>query len=829
MNLDKQMEKKLEYAPPPVLIPVDLATTEGTSSLTADSKIQVGPGPILRPDPDGDIEPAAPEPVSETVVSSGPMLSNDVVTPDATSNTISIGDGVATIRIFSLAPAAREVSPPYPENNNKEPYYHIPDGMEKDPEIIRAELLFYYTPESEQYSERVYQSLVHVEEQCSIDYKRFCNAFGPTENDFVDLNDLVQPSLLFFNAAPMFRRNLMGTESFSGLEWVNYFRSFYSPTITAKLTNDIVSANTANAFGLKVNKPTVRSTILINGKLQGEAIKAKELKLAQEIKEKQQHNRVRRLDGIREHARPPMRLEVAHSYDASTPSLPVERAPPGAVPPAGPGIPDGPPLVPHHLLLPSVFDKMFRPLSPIGHLEDVGERSIEAPSGFSPPVIGPPPDVGRPVPPRMKYDGRDGSGKESPPGKPQPPRRQHPPRPPSNDDDSDDGDQPRGSAGRGHWSGSDSDTDGDDDEEPVYRSRGGRRGRLGNPPPNPWEDHSFAGALGFGARGDMCMYNNFDSLSSSCKAAISDVHQLREEYWSNHVSSTVHYHHHSIIMPILALVGLVTLVKRCCMHKRHKAVKEFLKGIHADPELKKTVEARLGKVVPESVQCVHEQQGLCKRVLTFVAFFIFALLASFVITITSLELTSFIVTKMDENASSEDELVGPNTAMFILFAICTAQVALLSGLIYKLKQKWLQRRNNQMTPSAPSLTAATAYHNNISGSSDGNSRPGGNGLRYVPVRIRNWISPRWQSLRSAMTSFSISRQNPDGYASLNGEDESTEMIAVTGGMNSSVHNPQRYTIYTGTPLAAQATHLGMPVGVAVAPVTAVPVTTVNFV
>ena len=43
------------------------------------------------------------------------------------------------------------------------------------------------------------------------------------------------------------------------------------------------------------------------------------------------------------------------------------------------------------------------------------------------------------------------------------------------------------------------------------------------------EDTFFTGALGFGVMGDMCMYQNFDTLSLPCQSTITDLHELREQ------------------------------------------------------------------------------------------------------------------------------------------------------------------------------------------------------------------------------------------------------------------------------------------------------------
>lgn len=95
--------------------------------------------------------------------------------------------------------------------------------------------------------------------------------------------------------------------------------------------------------------------------------------------------------------------------------------------------------------------------------------------------------------------------------------------------------QPDGKKGHHHgffggaWD-SDSDSDGDSDSEDAQKEKKtGGRPRRGPPVP---EDRLFSGALGFGAEGDMCLYQNLDQLSDPCVSAVSDLYALRANYWA---------------------------------------------------------------------------------------------------------------------------------------------------------------------------------------------------------------------------------------------------------------------------------------------------------
>eukprot|EP01031_Cornospumella_fuschlensis_P040346 gene40346-49167_t len=54
--------------------------------------------------------------------------------------------------------------------------YNVPSGQENDPEILRAENLFYNTPMTERYSEAVYGALKDIQAECAYDYQKFCGS-----------------------------------------------------------------------------------------------------------------------------------------------------------------------------------------------------------------------------------------------------------------------------------------------------------------------------------------------------------------------------------------------------------------------------------------------------------------------------------------------------------------------------------------------------------------------------------------------------------------------------------------------------------------------------
>jgi len=318
---------------------------------------------------------------------------------------------------------------------------------------------------------------------------------------------------------------------------------------------------------------------------------------------------------------------------------------------------------------------------------------------------------------------------------------------------------------------------------------------------NPYEDHSFPGALGFGAGGDICLYQHAATLSAPCRQAVVDLHGLREDFWQQHVETTYPHHHHGLGL-LLAGAALLWLLRRALGYKRRRAVQDLLQGLQADPELKASVEGRLGLAVPAArIPC--RAASCCSRLLLTLALLFFALAASFFISITSLELTSAVVQHLD---ASSPQPASPGLALLILFAFCTLQVTLLAYAIRQAKLLYLKYYGgNGTVHSSPSAPPASGASSSGPRRATAVQHPG---LTFVPVSLQNWVAPRVFGRRGA----------PEGYAPLAAQEESTEMIAVGSAYkqpSSSSSAPQaHYAVFAEAPLV---------------PITAMPVNSVNFV
>lgn len=319
------------------------------------------------------------------------------------------------------------------------------------------------------------------------------------------------------------------------------------------------------------------------------------------------------------------------------------------------------------------------------------------------------------------------------------------------------------------------------------------------------EDTYFPGALGFGASGDYCLYENAENLSPPCAQAIVDVYALREQYWSSYTEAQQPHHHHHPVMG-LVFVGLIllVLVKKIMHAPRHRQIHKLLSALNDQPELKAQLESQLNMEIPKprsATCCGGERNSFARRLFFALSYVFFAFFASTFIAITSLEMTAGIVDGMEKNAPEDAPPVSLFAVLIILTAIVVGQLLLLRMAMRAVGRLW--RRN----------CGATIDDNHAGMDEDdaatASSAPpsGGNGgmhvelqrLASLPVSFyREYVSPRVTSF------FNARAATNEGYAPLRaGDGEEREMIAVGRHVASPVHaqqQPAQYTVYTGVPV-----------------------------
>jgi len=322
-------------------------------------------------------------------------------------------------------------------------------------------------------------------------------------------------------------------------------------------------------------------------------------------------------------------------------------------------------------------------------------------------------------------------------------------------------------------------------------------------------DNYNAGVLGYGAEGDLCMYNNYNYLSQPCINSIQQLSDTRAEYWEDYNETTVNSDCHfagGFAVLLLGFITIFAMIRWCCVRKRIKHERDLLTSINANPMLKASVEAETGIEVPkprESCLCNPHNQinnmktimngegtwfGFMMRIIKVIIFIAFIFITSIFITISSLEITATIVDHLDENAPVVDEetgevsLTSPMFALFILTSICVLELTILAIIVRgfkkcykKMNKNNKKHRNNNnnhgniphgevlysITPSAPMATNNNGY--NFTSMLPFMNRNNNNNNNYM-----------YQPLLSENNNGLI----PTNHHGVRRSDEGTEMVAV---------------------------------------------------
>lgn len=250
------------------------------------------------------------------------------------------------------------------------------------------------------------------------------------------------------------------------------------------------------------------------------------------------------------------------------------------------------------------------------------------------------------------------------------------------------------------------------------------------PPPHVQEDTYFAGNLGYGAEGDMCLYVNFDRLAEPCQSSVADLYDLREQYWEEQqIEQGPHHPHGAMVLLLLAVVFLFACARRYLGRQRRQQLRSLLTALHTNPDVKAMVEAQTGVQVPMPVAkgacggacpfkrtavvgaatgvAGQQQQapqcrfkGVACRFVKALLFFSFVFATSLLISITSLELTMRIVGHMDEHApvdpvTGEPAFTSPFAALLLLLAISMAELAVLALAVRAVKSLFVHLHGKQ--------------------------------------------------------------------------------------------------------------------------------------
>jgi len=279
-------------------------------------------------------------------------------------------------------------------------------------------------------------------------------------------------------------------------------------------------------------------------------------------------------------------------------------------------------------------------------------------------------------------------------------------------------------------------------------------------------DTYFAGAIGFGAEGDMCLYRHLESLSPPCVSAVADLYSLRSQYWAaDQAPKPPHCGAMPVLLFLLGLLGLGLFVKKMRCHKRNKAVNSFLTAIHANPQLKAAVEQHTHQVVPEP-QGPSPCVGRGCRLLRALGLAVGVLLASLLIAVSSLEVTGHIIDHLDRH-NEEPGPVSALAALMILTAVCAIHVSLFFLAVRFLRCLWARFVASSPSPSAPCDPSPSEF--SFSAPPE----------RFVVVRhkLKQLKNIAFNSFRRPQGPSGVSNTN-GMYSPLLAHEDESEMVAV---------------------------------------------------
>jgi len=185
-----------------------------------------------------------------------------------------------------------------------------------------------------------------------------------------------------------------------------------------------------------------------------------------------------------------------------------------------------------------------------------------------------------------------------------------------------------------------------------------------------------------------------------------DLYELRGQYWSEQQEMSRPHFGGPLMFFFLGLLALILFIRRRMFMKKRAEVATFMNAIRSNPSLLSTVESQTGLKVPQ----VCHQHGNCRSKCLFVriakslVFLAFVLFSSFLITLSSLEITASIVMWMSSNSDPNSEESGPSVGvvLLILMSVCAIEIGLFALLVRGIRLLYVRSfPPNDAAPSAP--------------------------------------------------------------------------------------------------------------------------------
>lgn len=609
-------------------------------------------------------------------------------------------------------------------SSDTEMLYNTPDQIEQDPEVIRSELLFYNTPRTQQWSPYVYGSLMNIQNQCYGDYATLCDrnaAVFEIQNNpsilnviFDSFDKLSYGSIpdCFEEASRRLAVSSTALHASHGMEMLNGMRGIYHTP--KRVIKD------------RLKEPEL-AMIEKKEKSEKKTEKAEKRRRTKHRKLEREFTPIIPRHTIDPRAtKPPQKMQAREDPpDIFLPppgqpqeKLQAEDHPPYIfLPPVNPGKSlrrmeqsgaddltlqvkfslddDEDPTV----SISSVSSDSSTPfdriaMSMFSNLDQM--MSGDLPNTMSQPDITYDRDFDRELDRDFSRGGDRGSGgrtpREGPPRGPPPPPRGDVSRPP--------------------------------------------------PPPPPREpDMYFAGAIGFGADGDQCMYYNANLLTPNCQGAIQNFYDMRDKYWREEEVINDGPYKGGLHLLLLGGLFIILMIRRMRTTKRQKDVKSFLSAVHSDASLKASVETSTGMKVPEEQEvqpCCCTGTSTCGRVIKALVLATVVVAFSIIISISSLEITAAIVGSMDADHAVDYNAppTSPLSALAILLTVCSVEVGMFFLLVRGCRVL-VHRFYHQHSPS----------HSGDGGSDSGRKTPVSRLGAFTSGRVQQWRTYALQTFR----------------------------------------------------------------------------------
>lgn len=345
----------------------------------------------------------------------------------------------------------------------------------------------------------------------------------------------------------------------------------------------------------------------------------------------------------------------------------------------------------------------------------------------------------------------------------------------------------------GHWSGGDDGTreyghgrDYDRNEDHMYQHH------MKDIADAYDRSDAYKPALGYGAAGDMCLMENYYTVSNNCREALSMAADFRQNYWEEEQHINHNHDGGGLVILLLVLFVAYMLRMRCSkVEKERRTIREqtdsLLTTIHNNPSLKSSVESVYGSALPPLESSLPKPMSFPWFVLRFFVIFWMVLVMMHITMHITMVLLQDMVFKGE---NGEEHPPSVFLVMVVFLTVLFFVVAFTVLVIRTVKYLWASRCGTRTLDNT---------NNNSAHSSSFNSHPPA-GIPLIS-RLSSATGSLFNSAAVAGTGMlnmvsTPSVDNQSGYVAL---DQGAEMTYFPSAQ-ASAPAPNNY-VYTGIPVA----------------------------